>query len=61
MNRIITYLRETRVELRHVSWPTQQQALIYTGLIIALSIIVSLLLGFFDFLFTKALNWFIGF
>lgn len=61
MNRLINYFKDTRVELRHVSWPTQKQAMVYTSLIIALSILVALILGVFDFLFTRALDWFIGF
>jgi preprotein translocase SecE subunit len=61
MNRLVNYLKDTRVEFKHVSWPTGRQAIIYTVLIIVLSVVVSLLLGLFDYLFTKALNWFIGF
>lgn len=59
MQSLINYLKETRVELRHVSWPTQKQAAVYTALIIAVSVVVSLILGLFDFLFTGALDWFI--
>lgn len=58
--RLITYLRDTRAELKHVSWPTSRQALIYTALVIAISILVALFLGLFDVIFTEALNWFIG-
>ena len=59
MQRFINYLKDTRAELAHVSWPTQRQALTYTALVIAIAIVVSALLGVFDFLFTTALNWFI--
>lgn len=61
MQRLINYLKDTRVEFKHVSWPTQKQAAVYTALIIAVSVIVSLFVGLFDFLFTSVLNWFIGF
>ncbi len=60
MHRFINYLKDTRVELKHVSWPTQRQAIVYTALIIAVSVVVSLILGLFDFLFTSALDWVIG-
>jgi len=60
MDRFINYLRDTKAELTHVSWPTQKQAVVYTALVIAVSIVVSLFLGLFDFLFAQALNWFIG-
>lgn len=49
---ILNYFKETKAEMKHVTWPTVRQSLIYTALVIALSIVVSLLLGFFDYLFT---------
>jgi len=58
MNRFIQYLRDTRGELRHVSWPTGRQATVYTVLVIVLSLIVAALLGLFDFIFTSLLNMF---
>ena len=61
MQSLINYFKSTRAELKHVSWPTGRQALIYTTLIIAVSILVSLVLGLFDYLFTHALDWLIGY
>jgi preprotein translocase subunit SecE len=60
MERFINYLKDTRAEMKHVSWPTQRQAIVFTVLVIAFSIIVSLILGLADFLFTKGLDWFIS-
>ncbi len=51
----IQYLKDTRSELNHVAWPTRIQTVIYTVLVIALSIFVALYLGLFDFLFTTGL------
>ena len=59
MSRITQYLRDTRSELKHVSWPTQRQTAVFTALVIGVSIFVAIFLGFFDFIFTEALNWFI--
>ncbi|HEX9608624.1 MAG TPA: preprotein translocase subunit SecE [Candidatus Paceibacterota bacterium] len=59
MGKVMQYLRETRGEMKHVSWPTRKQALINTVLVILLSILVALLLGFFDFVFSKLLDIFI--
>ncbi len=61
MKRLVNYLKDTRAEFRHVTWPTGRQALIYTVLIILVSVVVALLVGLFDYLFTIALNRFIGF
>lgn len=56
MSRIGNYLRDTRTELRHVTWPTQKQAFIYTALVIAISAVVAVFLGLFDYGFTELLN-----
>ena len=58
MGRFTQYLRDTKGELKHVSWPTQKQTLVFTVLVIAISIAVSLYLGLFDFIFTTALDFF---
>jgi preprotein translocase subunit SecE len=42
------YLAESRFELRKVVWPTRQEALRTTGLIIVAVTIISLLLAAFD-------------
>ncbi len=53
---LMQYLQETRTELNHVSWPTRTQTSIFTALVISLSILVSLYLGVFDYIFTNALS-----
>jgi len=54
------YIKETRVELKHVAWPTQMQTIVYTALVVGVSILVALYVGFFDFLFTRGLEEIIG-
>jgi len=60
MQNFINYLKDTRAELKHVAWPTQSQAIIYTALVIGISILVAILVGSFDFVFTTGLNWFLN-
>jgi preprotein translocase subunit SecE len=50
------YLKETQNELHHVAWPTREQTIIYTILVVAISLGLSLYLGLFDFLFTTGLT-----
>lgn len=50
------YLRDTRGELRHVSWPTKKQTAIFTALVALISILMAMYLGVFDYLFSEALN-----
>lgn len=56
MSRIGNYLKDTAAEMKHVSWPTQMQTIIYTVLVIAVSAFVALFLGAFDYLFTQLLD-----
>lgn len=49
------YLRDTRMELRHVAWPTRTQTIVYAALVAGISIGVAIYLGFFDFLFRAGL------
>ena len=53
---ITTYIDETKAELKHVSWPTRRQTVVFTITVIALSILTGLLLGFFDFIFNAILK-----
>lgn len=50
------YIKETRGELSHVSWPTRKQALVFTGLVIAVSIGVAVYLGAADFLLSRIIK-----
>jgi preprotein translocase subunit SecE len=58
MNTFINYLKDTLAELKHVSWPTRTQAIVYTVLVIAVSILVSIFIGIVDFGFSRGLEWF---
>lgn len=53
---IPTYLNETKAELRHVNWPSKQQAVSYTIVVIAISLVVAGLLGLFDLVFNLLLK-----
>ncbi len=55
----IEYLKDTKDEISHVSWPTQKQAITYTALVVGISVVLALLLALFDFAFGQALDWFI--
>jgi preprotein translocase subunit SecE len=56
MNRLTKYFRDTYAELKQVSWPSQSQAILYTLLVVAISVIVALYVGAFDYLFSQGLN-----
>lgn len=56
MNAFIQYLRDVRSELTHVSWPTTTQAVGFTGLVILIVILVAIILGAADAVFTFGLE-----
>ena len=43
--KIFDYLKETKEELKYVSFPTNRQTLLYTILVIVISVITALVLG----------------
>lgn len=57
--KLIIYLKEVYLETKKVNWPTRQQTLNYTLIVIALSTAVAIFLGTIDFIFTTLLNKFI--
>lgn len=59
MGTLIQYLRDVRSELTHVSWPTTVQAVGYTALVIIIVILVAVILGAADALFTFGLEFII--
>jgi len=54
------FLSESRFELRKVVWPTRQEAIRTTWIVIVVVIILSLLLGGFDFVIQKLTQWFLA-
>lgn len=55
----IEFLKEVRIELKRVTWPTRQQTIKYTLIVIGLSLGVAAFLGGLDFLFTWLLDKFV--
>lgn len=51
-NRIVQYLRETRAELRKVVWPTREEAINLTIIVVATIIVMSIFFGAIDYLLT---------
>ncbi len=54
--KIITFFKEVKIELKKVNWPTKQETIKYTLIVIGTSLAMAIFLGGLDFLFT----WLIG-
>lgn len=59
MSRFIQYLKDTQTELKHVSWPTRRQAIIFTVIVVVISIATAAYLGALDWGFTRVVEDFV--
>ena len=57
MQKIIKFIKEVQAEFKHIVWPNRDTLIQLTIVVISISIIVSLILGGFDYLFTNSLNF----
>jgi preprotein translocase subunit SecE len=59
MSKISNYIKESRIELKKVVWPTRKQTTNHTLMVIGISLGVALFLGAIDYLLTRLLQIFI--
>ena len=45
---LTNYIKETKAELGHVTWPNQNQIIAYTAVVIGISLVTAVALGLFD-------------
>ena len=58
-NALVKYLRETRGEIRKVTWPTREEAWRLTAVVLAVTLISAIWLWFWDTVFSNGLHWLI--
>ncbi len=62
MNKIkqgIDFLKEVKIEIKKVNWPTKKETTRYTLIVIGISFVVAIYLGALDFVFNFLLRNFI--
>ncbi len=59
LSKITTFLKEVKMEIKKVNWPTKKETLRYTLIVIIVSIMVAVVLGSLDYIFTIFLEKFI--
>lgn len=57
--KLFTFLKEVQLEMKRVNWPTRQQVIQNTILVLAISIAVAIFLGMLDFIFVSLLERFV--
>lgn len=55
-NPVLKYFVESFHELRKVTWPTRNQAIILTGVVLAFTAVMAVVVGGLDYLFTAGYN-----
>jgi preprotein translocase subunit SecE len=53
---MFNFLREVKGEMKHVNWPSRKQAVMYSLLVVVLSIFVAIYVGVFDHIFTLGIE-----
>ncbi len=56
---MFNFLREVKGEMKHVNWPSKQQAVQYSVLVISLSVVTALVLALADYVFSLGIEKFL--
>ncbi|OGN07871.1 MAG: preprotein translocase subunit SecE [Candidatus Yanofskybacteria bacterium RIFCSPHIGHO2_01_FULL_45_42] len=59
MEKLITFLKEVKIELAKVSWPNRKQTVQYTLVVIGISLFIAFYLGALDAVFGYILQKFL--
>jgi preprotein translocase SecE subunit len=57
--KLTEYIKETKSEMKHVTWPTKSQGVNYTLLVIGVSVVVAVVLSVADYVFSLGIEKFI--
>lgn len=52
-NKLTEFLKEVQTELKKVVWPTREQALRLTAIVVGVSLMVGVYIGALDYILTK--------
>jgi preprotein translocase subunit SecE len=56
MQKVLQFLREVKAEFHNITWPKKDALINLTIVVISFSVVVSLILGGFDYLFTNSIG-----
>jgi preprotein translocase subunit SecE len=58
-SKLAVFLKEVRLEMKKVNWPTRKETVKYTLIVVGVSAAVALFLGGLDYIFTLLLQSFL--
>lgn len=56
MQQVIQFIKEVAAEFKKITWPKKEALIQLTVVVISISIVISLILGGFDYLFTNSIS-----
>jgi len=57
--KITEYIKDTRAEMSHVTWPSRKQAVLFSAAVVVVSVATAFFLGLFDYIFSRLLTLFV--
>lgn len=57
VNDLISYVKNSIAELKKVTWPTKQQTIRYSGMVVAVSVAVAVFFAVLDFGFSRLITY----
>jgi len=57
MRRIILFFQESYAELRKVTWPSRDEAVASTKVVLVSTLLIAAMLGLVDFILFKLVDW----
>lgn len=59
LRKLRSFLREVRLEMKKVNWPSRKETIKYTLIIVGVSLTIAAFLGGLDYVFSTLLNKFV--
>ncbi len=59
-NAVVRYFKETRAEIRKVTWPTREEATNLTLIVLGVTVVMAAFLGAVDYVFAALIRLIIG-
>ena len=53
---MMQYFKDVRAEMKHVLWPTKNQAIVYTFVVVGVSVATAVYLGLWDYVFAAIIK-----
>jgi preprotein translocase subunit SecE len=57
MKKIISFFQESFAELKKVTWPSREEAIASTKVVLISTLLIAFMLGLVDFILFKVVDW----